>query len=88
VLNRADQDLGVDISDLEKGVEMAVAHQICSDERTVVSAINKGVPAMVSHSTSEISRSIRRMGERIVTGKRLPAQEKAGKTLINRIFSL
>jgi len=79
--------MGVDIPDLEKGVEVAVAHQINSDERTVVSAINKGIPVVVSYSTAEISRSIRRMGERMVSGKRLPGQDKQ-KNIINRIFSL
>jgi len=88
VLNRADQDLGVDVPDLEKGVEMAVAHQIPSDERAVISAINKGVPIVVSSASAEISKSFRRMGERMVSGKRLPVQDKQGKHLITRIFSL
>jgi len=88
VLNRSDQDLGVDIADLEKGLDVAVAHQIPSDERAVISAINKGVPVVISHVSSEISKSIKRMGERMVSGKRLPIQEKQGKHLINRIFSL
>jgi pilus assembly protein CpaE len=88
VLNRSDQDLGVDIPDLEKGLEIVVSHQIPGDERTVVSAINKGVPVILSNSSSDIAKSFRRMSERMVSGKRLPVPEKQNKPLINRIFSL
>ncbi|MBS4032430.1 MAG: response regulator [Clostridiales bacterium] len=88
VLNRSDQDLGVEIADLEKGVELVVSHQIPSDERSVISAINKGVPVVLSSGSAEISKSFRRLGEKMVGGKRLPNQEKQGKALINRIFSL
>jgi MinD-like ATPase involved in chromosome partitioning or flagellar assembly/DNA-binding NarL/FixJ family response regulator len=88
VLNRSDQDLGVEIADLEKGVELVVSHLIPSDERSVISAINKGVPVVLSSGSAEISKSFRRLGEKMVGGKRLPNQEKHGKALINRIFSL
>ncbi len=87
VLNRSDQDLGVEIADLEKGVGLVVSHMIPSDERSVISAINKGVPVVLSNGTAEISKSFRRLGEKMISGKRLPA-EKQSKALINRIFSL
>ena len=88
VLNRSDQDLGVEIADLEKGLEIAVAHQITSDEKTATSAINKGVPVVISHPAAEISRSFRRLGERILSGRRVSAEERQGKGMISRIFSL
>lgn len=88
VLNRSDQDLGVDIPDLEKGLEITVAHQIISDEKAVISAINKGIPVVISHASAEIARSFRRLGERTVNGQRLTLAEKQGKNLITRIFSL
>ena len=87
VLNRSNQDLGVDIPDLETGLEITVAYQIVSDEKTVISAINKGAPVTVSHAGAEISRDLRRLGERIATGQRLASAEKQ-KGLITRIFSL
>ena len=76
VLNRSNQDLGVDIPDLETGLEITVAYQIVSDEKTVISAINKGAPVTVSHAGAEISRDLRRLGERIATGQRLASAEK------------
>jgi len=88
VLNRSDQDLGVEIADLEKGLEITVAHQITSDEKTATSAINKGVPLVLSHPAAEISRSFRRLGERIISGRRVLIGERQGKGMISRIFSL
>lgn len=88
VLNRSDQDLGVEIADLEKGLEIAVAHQVTSDEKAATSAINKGIPVVISHPAAEISRSFRRLGERILTGRRSIAGDKQGKGMISRIFSL
>ena len=88
VLNRCDQDLGVDVPDLEKGLEITVAHQITSDEKAVISAINKGVPVVVSNPSADITRSFRRLGERTVNGQRLAAADKQSKGFINRIFSL
>jgi pilus assembly protein CpaE len=88
VLNRADQDLGVEIADLEKGLEVVVTHQLPGDERVVVSAINKGVPLVISQPSSELAKAFKRMNERVVSGKRLSPSDKQGKHLINRIFSL
>lgn len=88
VLNRSDQDLGVEVADLEKGLEMVVSHQIPGDERAVVSSINKGVPLVINQPSSELAKSLRRMGERAMSGKRLPVPDKQGKHLISRIFSV
>lgn len=88
VLNRSDQDLGVEIADLEKGLEITVSHQVTSDEKAVISAINKGVPAVISHPATEISRSFRRLGERMVNGRRVTSSDRQGKGMISRIFSL
>jgi len=88
VLNRSDQSFGVEIPDLEKGLGITVSHLLPCDERAITAAINKGVPVVISSPAAEISRSCRRLGERMATGRRLPAVEREGKNLINRIFSL
>lgn len=87
VLNRSNQDLGVEVPDLETGLEITVSHQITSDEKAVISAINKGAPVTVSHAAAEISKDFRRLGERLVNGQRLGGAEKQ-KGIITRIFSL
>ena len=88
VLNRSDQDLGVDIADLEKGLEITVAHQVTSDEKAAITAINKGVPVVVSHNNSEITKSFKRLCERMTNGRRHSAAEKQSRSIITRMFSL
>lgn len=88
VLNRGDQDLGVDVADLEKGLEITVSHQISGDEKAVISAINKGVPVVVSQANAEISKSFKRLCERLTTGRRAGAAEKQSRGIITRMFSL
>jgi MinD-like ATPase involved in chromosome partitioning or flagellar assembly/DNA-binding NarL/FixJ family response regulator len=88
VLNRGDQDLGVEIADLEKGLEMTVSHQVTSDEKALISSINKGVPVVISHSNTEISRSFKRLCDRLINVRRSSNSEKQSRGIINRMFSL
>ena len=85
VLNRCDQDLGVTVTELEKGLEITVSHQISTDDKALVAAINKGVPVVVSHSGSEITRSFKRLSDRLIGSRQ---QKTASKSIINRMFSL
>lgn len=88
VLNRSDQDLGVDLADLEKGLEITVSHQITGDEKAVISSINKGVPVLISQANAEIAKSFKRLCERLTTGRRTGTAEKQSRGIITRMFSL
>jgi MinD-like ATPase involved in chromosome partitioning or flagellar assembly/DNA-binding NarL/FixJ family response regulator len=88
VLNRSDHDLGVEIADLEKGLEITVSHQIASDEKAVITSINKGVPVVVSFVNSELSKSFKRLCDRMINGNRHTNKAKLNKSIITRMFSL
>ncbi|MCW3489631.1 response regulator [Dethiobacter alkaliphilus] len=88
VLNRSDQDLGVGVTDLEKGLEITVSHQVNSDEKSLIAAINKGVPVAVSNSNAEITRTFKRLSDRLTGKRQQNSQEKQSKGIINRMFSL
>ena len=88
VLNRSDQDLGVEVSDLEKGLDITVSYQIASDEKAAISAINKGVPLVISHANSEFTRSMKRLVDRMVVNRRHTKADKQSKGIITRMFSL
>jgi pilus assembly protein CpaE len=89
VLNRSEQNQGVEIPELEKSLGMTVYHQLPGDDRTVPVSLNKGVPFMVSSPQAEISRSFRRLAERLANGRcTVNSEEKQGRKLISRIFSL
>ena len=71
VLNRADSTLGIRIADVEHSIGRKVDHTIVSDGRSVVYALNRGVPFFVSNREAQVSQDILRLatsvaGERSV----------------------
>src|SRR5689334_22284288 len=71
VLNRADSSLGIRVTDVENSIGRKVDHTIVSDGRSVVYALNRGVPFFLSNREAEVSQDILRLaqsvaGERVV----------------------
>jgi len=88
VLNRSGQNQGVDIPDLEKSLGVTVSHLLPGDERTVSASFNKGVPFVISNPQAEISRSMRRLAERLVNRQLPENADRQGGNLLYRILSL
>lgn len=88
VLNRANIRLGLKVADVEKGLGCAVWKQVPNDEAVVVEAVNKGVPFVLSHSSSPISESIRALVEGLTAGEELPAAgAERRRGIVGKIFS-
>jgi pilus assembly protein CpaE len=85
VLNRADSSLGIRVADVESSIGRKVDHTIVSDGRSVVYALNRGVPFFLSNREAQVSQDILRLaqsvaGERVAAAKaddRKPAQKKS-----------
>lgn len=75
VLNRADSALGIRIADVEHSIGRKVDDTIVSDGRSVVYALNRGVPFFLSNREAQVSQDILRLAK-AVTGER--AQVAAG----------
>ncbi len=88
VLNRSGQGQGVEIPDLEKSLGITVFHQLPADDRTVPLSVNKGVPFVIGSSQAEISRSFRRLAERLSNGRDYESADRQGRKLLSRILSL
>jgi len=58
VLNRADSAFGIRVADVENSVGRKIDHQVVSDGRTVVYALNRGVPFVWSNSQAPVSEDI------------------------------
>jgi pilus assembly protein CpaE len=58
VLNRADSAYGIRVSDIEHSIGRKVDHTIVSDGRTVVYALNRGVPFVWSNKQAQVSQDI------------------------------
>ncbi|HEV8697263.1 MAG TPA: response regulator [Candidatus Limnocylindrales bacterium] len=77
VLNRADSALGIRVTDVEHSIGRKVDETIVSDGRSVVYALNRGVPFFLSNREAQVSQDILRLA-RAVVGERstvAPARE-------------
>jgi pilus assembly protein CpaE len=80
VLNRADSSLGIRVADVEHSIGRRVDHTIVSDGRSVVYALNRGVPFFLSNREAQVSQDVLRLAEAVAgTVSRGPAGEAAAK---------
>jgi pilus assembly protein CpaE len=85
VLNRADSSLGIRVTDVENSIGRKVDHTIVSDGRSVVYALNRGVPFFLSNRETQVSQDILRLAESVageraaapVEESRKPVQKKS-----------
>jgi pilus assembly protein CpaE len=66
VLNRADSAFGIRVADVESSVGRKIDHQVVSDGRTVVYALNRGVPFVWSNSQAPVSEDILKISRTLV----------------------
>ncbi len=66
VLNRADSSLGIRVADVEHSIGRRVDHTIVSDGRSVVYALNRGVPFFLSNREAQVSQDILRLASAVV----------------------
>jgi pilus assembly protein CpaE len=78
VLNRADSTLGIRVADVEHSIGRKVDHTIVSDGRSVVYALNRGVPFFLSNRESQVSQDVLRLATAIV-GEALVAPAPAAE---------
>ena len=72
VLNRADSTLGIRVTDVEHSIGRKVDETIVSDGRSVVYALNRGIPFFISNPEAQVSQDILRLA-RSVVGERVEA---------------
>ncbi|HZL32952.1 MAG TPA: response regulator [Verrucomicrobiae bacterium] len=79
LLNRADSTLGIRVADVEHSIGRKVDHTIVSDGRSVVYALNRGVPFFTSNREAQVSQDIMRLATSLTGDERKPAAEGARK---------
>jgi pilus assembly protein CpaE len=65
VLNRADSTLGIRVADVEHSIGRKVDHTIVSDGRSVVYALNRGVPFFLSNREAQVSQDVLRLANAV-----------------------
>ena len=78
VINHADSAQGIRIADVEASIRRPIDGQVVSDGRLAVLAVNRGVPFVVSHPESALSRDITKLA-RTLAGDAVAANGKANK---------
>ncbi|TMG53505.1 MAG: response regulator [Chloroflexi bacterium] len=80
VANRNDSSGGIKASDVEASLGRKIPHTIVSDGRTLVLAVNRGVPFVISHRESQVAKDIFTLAQRISAEAPEAAAAGAAKT--------
>jgi pilus assembly protein CpaE len=81
VLNRADSSLGIRVADVENSIGRKVEHTIVSDGRSVVYALNRGVPFFLSNREAQVSQDILRLAQSVAGERATAPAVEARKTV-------
>jgi len=65
IANRNDSSGGIKATDIEESLGRKIPHTIVSDGRTLVLAVNRGVPFVISHRESQVSKDIFTLGGKL-----------------------
>lgn len=79
IINRGAKQFGVDIRDVEKTIDFLAAEEVPSDGNTVVNAANKGIPFVLSHPQTAVSKALQRVQQLIVEDKGYQNDLRTGK---------
>jgi pilus assembly protein CpaE len=77
VANRNDSSGGIKASDVEASLGRKIPHTIVSDGRTLVLAVNRGVPFVISHRDSQVAKDIFSLAQKVAQAEGAPVA--AGK---------
>jgi len=73
VLNRADSAYGIRVVDVENSIGRKIDHTVVSDGRTVVYALNRGVPFVWSNKQAQVSQDVLAIARSIAGEAHVPS---------------
>jgi pilus assembly protein CpaE len=79
VLNRADSTLGIRVADVEHSIGRRVDHTIVSDGRSVVYALNRGVPFFLSNREAQVSQDVLRLAGTLVGSREASSSDESAR---------
>jgi pilus assembly protein CpaE len=79
VLNRADSTLGIRVADVEHSIGRRVDHTIVSDGRSVVYALNRGVPFFLSNREAQVSQDVLRLASTLVGSREASSSDESAR---------
>jgi pilus assembly protein CpaE len=79
VLNRADGNLGIRVADVEHSIGRKVDYTIVSDGRSVVYALNRGIPFVLTSREAQVSQDVLALARAISGEQSVPSTDDARK---------
>jgi pilus assembly protein CpaE len=79
LLNRSDAAYGIRPQDVERSIGRHISHTVVSDGRTVVTALNRGQPFVLSTPQAKVSQDVMRLAKAIAQPQPKPAAEAADR---------
>jgi pilus assembly protein CpaE len=88
VLNRGDSALGIRLADVEQSIGRKVNDTITSDGRSVVYALNRGVPFFLSNKDAQVSQDILRLAKAVIgEGTQVASSDDGAKNQKKSLFA-
>ena len=78
VLNRSDSALGIRVSDVQNSIGRKIDETIVSDGRSVVYALNRGIPFVLGSREAQVSQDIVRLARSVTADEELEEPAGAG----------
>jgi len=94
ILNKASKEIGISHCDIETTLACQITAQIPTDDYSVISSVNKGIPLVISYPSSPVAQSINQLAQIFLSSRnsrqRKPETQVAAKGLgkrLKRLFS-
>lgn len=69
ILNRSSEDMGIKVTNAEETLDFLIAAQVPSDGKLCVTAVNKGIPFVLSEPNAKVSQAIKNIADLIIKDK-------------------
>jgi pilus assembly protein CpaE len=80
ILNRANSDVGISLSDVENVLGVPMRAQIPSDGKVVVTSINEGKPFVLYNTQTVIAKQINKLALELLGREALPIEDAGART--------
>jgi len=87
IVNRATEG-GLDREAIEEGLKRKVAMEIPQDDPLVTYSLNRGVPLVISHKRSPVSKAVGQLAGRFTTNGETPVRLRGRRPVLKRLFGV
>jgi len=85
IVNRATEG-GLDREAIEEGLRRKVAMEIPQDDPLVTYSLNRGVPLVISHKRSPVSKAVRQLAGQFTVSREAPVTQRGRRPVLKRLF--